>query len=270
MTHGVRLDHIAVVLHEPRISENIGATARAMKNMGISRLIVVNPYMYKPERVRMMSTTSAGDVVDRMEFHDTLAEALKEFEYVVGTTARLGGQRIAHRPPGMARKILEISPENRVALVFGREDRGLSNEDLRLCHELVHIPTAEFSSLNLSQAVMILCYELFTSRIRTKPSFVPRMASRHELDGMLGDLKDILIRISYLNPENPDYWLGHLRNFFTRLQLRAREVSIIRGLIRQVNWYGGKCFRDGREAGLAEAAASGPSRETGADEKGNI
>ena len=144
-----------------------------------------------------------------------------------------------------------------MALVFGREDRGLSNEDLRLCHELVHIPTAEFSSLNLAQAVMVMCYELFNAGGESKPAFAPRMAHRRELDDMLDQLKEILIRISYINPENPDYWMHHLRQFFTRIQARAREVSIIRGLIRQVDWYTEKRYQDGRSDERNDAQRKG-------------
>lgn len=246
----ISLDNIAVVLHQPRISENIGATARAMRNMGIRRLVVVDPYMLDMKRVRMMATQAAEEVVEAIEFHDTLASALEPFGYVVGTTARLGGQRrYIHSPESIAQKVAAIAPENQVAILFGREDRGLSNEDLRLCHELITIPTAEFSSLNLSQAVMVLSYELFKAKLPPKKAWTPRLANRFELDGMYEGLKDILVRISYLNPDNPDYWLGHLRSFFTRIQVTAREVSIIRGLIRQVNWYGEKRYKDGLRDG---------------------
>ncbi|MCP4368038.1 MAG: RNA methyltransferase, partial [Deltaproteobacteria bacterium] len=133
----------------------------------------------------------------------------------------------------------------RVAIVFGPEDRGLSNENIRLCHVLVNIPTAEFSSLNLAQAVMVICFEIFSAGRKENQEFVPRLANRHELDGMYDQLKDILVKISYINHENPDYWMNKLRYFFTRMQLRAREVSIIRGICRQIDWYGKKRYEDG-------------------------
>ncbi|MGE0087409.1 MAG: RNA methyltransferase [Desulfococcaceae bacterium] len=252
MADKIRLENIAVVLHQPRFSENIGAAARAMRNMGIHRLIVVDPYMYNQERVLTMSTHAAADVVESMEMYENLAEALGPFQYVVGTTARVGGQRVLNTPPRMARQLIPISQENSIALVFGREDRGLSNEDLRFCHSLVNIPTAEFSSLNLAQAVMVMCYELFTATLEEEKPFAPRLAGRFELDGMYEDLRDVLVKISYVNPENPDYWMNHIRNFFTRIQLRAREVSIIRGLIRQIRWYGEKRYSEGRRDSAAE------------------
>jgi tRNA/rRNA methyltransferase len=123
----------------------------------------------------------------------------------------------------------------------------LTNTELRLCHILVNIPTADFSSLNLAQAVMILCYEFFLAGIPTPKNVLPRLASRHELDGMYEQVKDILVRINYVNPENPDYWMNKLRYFFSRLNLRAREVSIIRGICRQINWYNRKCYLDGKK-----------------------
>lgn len=248
MTDTVTLEHITIVLHQPRYPENIGAAVRAMRNMGIGRLVVVDPREYDLEKIRKMATHACLETVEGIQRKESLREALEPFHYVVGTTARLGGQRRTSTPDAMAEKLISISRENEVAIVFGREDRGLANEDLRLCHELVHIPTADFSSLNLAQAVMVLCYELFTAGT-ARSAFAPRMATRRELDEMFDQLKEILIRICYINPENPDYWMHHLRQFFTRIQARAREVSIIRGLIRQVAWYAEKRYRDGLEEG---------------------
>ena len=247
MTEKIRLENITIVLHQPRFSENIGAAARAMRNMGIRQLIVVNPENCDLTKVLRMATHAAIDVVEEMDCFDTLGEALAPFSYVVGTTARLGGNRpVVVSPAVLAEKLIAITAQNRIAIVFGPEDRGLTNEDIRYCHELVNIPTADFSSLNLAQAVMVMCYELFTAG-RDKPkAFAPRLATRHELDGMYEEMKDILVRIDYIKPDNPDYWINKLRFFFTRIQLRAREVSIIRGICRQMNWYGKHCHDQGR------------------------
>ena len=173
----------------------------------------------------------------------------------MGTTARRGGERQrVSAPDTMARKLAPLMAANRIALVFGPEDRGLTNAELRLCHDLVTIPTAEFSSLNLAQAVMVMAYEVHRAGLQPKGVFAPRLATRHELDGMYAQLTEILTRIDYINPENPDYWMNRLRHFGTRMHLRAKEVSIIRGICRQINWYAGKCYRDGFAAGQREAA----------------
>ena len=248
-TERICLDHITIVLQRPRFPENIGAAARAMRNMGIRRMIVVEPENYDLSRVLKMATHVAADVVQEIQIVvQDLREALSPFHMVVGTTARLGGEReVVHSPSRIADHMISLSQENTIAVVFGPEDRGLSNEDLRLCHELVNIPTAEFSSLNLAQAVMVICYELYTAGRPLTEANASRLATRHELDGMYDQLRDILVRINYINPENPDYWMNKIRRFFTRLQLKAGEVSIIRGICRQIDWYGKKNHDDGRQ-----------------------
>jgi tRNA/rRNA methyltransferase len=256
----VNLANIVIVLCRPRFPENIGSAARAMRNMGFSRLAVVGPEDFDRPRVLKLATHVAADIVENLELFEELQPALAACNYVVGTTARLGGQRRLIGPPDkLAGHLIPISQDNTVALLFGPEDRGLSNEDLRFCHSLVTIPTADFSSLNLAQAVMVMCYELFKAGAGPAPEAVPRLASRRELDGMYAQIKDILVRINYIQPDNPDYWMNKIRHFLSRLPLRAGEVSIIRGICRQIDWYAGKCFADGRNP-----SASPPD---GAEEK---
>ena len=237
----INLNNIAIVLHRPRYPENIGAAARAICNMGIKRLIVVKPENYDIDKVRKLATHAAADIIQNIEIHETLDKALAEFNYIAGATARLGGQRqVVSSPSILAEKLVALSVNNSIAFLFGPEDRGLTNEEIRNCHLLVNIPTSTFSSLNLAQAVMVICYEIFTASLETKKSFTPRLANRHELEGMYDNLKDILIKINYIQAENPDYWMNKLRNFFNRLPFRAGEVSVIRGICRQIEWYGKK------------------------------
>jgi tRNA/rRNA methyltransferase len=244
----VNLKNVSIILSRPRYPENIGAAARAMRNMGFEQLIVVDPQNYDMPRVLKMATHAAAEVVEQIQVYENLQIALEPLSYIVGTTARLGGQRqLVGSAVRLAQKLAPISEENQVGLLFGPEDRGLTNEDIRLCHELVNIPTAEFSSLNLAQAVMVVCYELRRYNQPGGKTFVPRLANRHELDGMYAQLKDTLVRISYIQPDNPDYFMNNLRHFGTRLKLRAKEVSIIRGICRQIHWYGKKCYRDGQQ-----------------------
>jgi tRNA/rRNA methyltransferase len=214
--------------------------------MGFEDLVVVDPVNCDLTRVLKMATHAASKVVEQMEIAPTLDHALAPFGFVVGTTARLGKQRqVIESPALLAKRLVPVSQENRIAIVFGPEDRGLTNEDLRLCHWLVNIPTADFASLNLAQAVMIVCYELFRVCREDSTENVPRLATRHELDGMYDEVKEILLRISFIQPDNPDYWMNRIRHFFTRMQLRAKEVSIIRGICRQIRWYGAKRYQDG-------------------------
>jgi tRNA/rRNA methyltransferase len=253
MTDRLNPANITIVLQRPRYPENIGAAARAVSNMGIGRLWVADPENYDLAQINKLATHAAAAVVDKIRIFPDLKTALAKFNYVVGTTARLGGQRpVLNSPEVMAEKLAPLSLENQVAVVFGPEDRGLTNADLRLCHQLVHIPTAEFSSINLAQSVMILSYEIFKASLKEADAFAPRLANRHELDGMYDQVKDILVRINYINPENPDYWMNKIRRFLNRLQLRAREVSIVRGICRQIDWYAGKNYRDGVRDGQGD------------------
>ena len=243
MSIHVNLNNVAVVLHRPRYSENIGAAARAACNMGINQLIVVAPRDCDLTQVLKMATHFAADLVEAMEVFEDLETALSPFQYVVGTTARIGSRRRAVPDPRkLAETLIPISRHNRVALLFGPENWGLTNAELRLCHALVNIPTAEFASLNLAQAVMILCYEVFLASREEAQAFAPRLATRYELEGMYEQLKETFVHINFINPDNPDYWMGHIRQFFSRLDMRARDVRMIRGICRQIEWYGSRCL----------------------------
>ena len=248
MSEKINLKNVAIVLHRTRHPENIGAAARAIRNMGIGQLVIVDPQNCDLTKICRLATHAALDVVEQMEVCDTIEEALADFNFVIGTTARLGGQRkVVSSPSKLGPKLFSISQENRIAILFGPEDRGLTNVDIRFCDILVNIPTAEFSSLNLAQAVMIICYELYSFSCGKPGEFAPRLANRYELEAMYAQLKDVLIRVSFINPDNPDYFMNNLRHFFSRMQLRAKDVRIVRGICRQIIWYGKKCYQDGLE-----------------------
>ncbi len=238
VVHKARLDHFAVVLHRPHFPENIGSAARACKNMGISRLIVVDPLDCDLTRIVKMATHAAEDVVANMEVYEDLEDALAGFQYVVGTTARQGSNRPTVKDiRSFAQELIPISQNNHIALLFGPENRGLANREIKYCHALITIPTAEFASLNVAQAVIIILYEIFTASMERPPEFVPRLASVDELENMYRHLSETLAKIHFINPENPEYWMMNIRRFFARMQLRARDVKIIRGICRQIEWY---------------------------------
>jgi tRNA/rRNA methyltransferase len=234
----MRLENIAIILVEPQIPENIGAAARAMSNMGLNRLLLVNPKNCDLYRVLKMATGSSADIVEEMEFFEDLQEALGPFGHIVGTTARTGSHRPAMTDPRrLAADLSPVTDNNRVAILFGPEDRGLSNEHLRYCHTIATIHTASFASLNLAQAVMVVCYELFLASNVPSTENLPRLANRFELEGMYEHLADVLMKIGFINPENPEHWMLNVRRFLSRLPLRAREVRIVRGICRQIDWY---------------------------------
>jgi tRNA/rRNA methyltransferase len=235
------LQNITIVLNKPKYSGNIGSVARCAKNMGIGRLSVVDHLAPDREEMGKMSTHLAAEVVDRIQYFDRLEEALAPFHYVIGMTARKGAARgIMLSPREAAAHLIDISQHNEIALLFGPEDTGLTNNDLRFCHAVVTIPTSSFKSINLSHAVMILCYEIFVAQMETGEKFTPRLATSAELEGMYSQIRGFLMKIGFLNPQNPEGWMMQLRRFLARTKLRSREVKIIRGICRQMEWYLGK------------------------------
>ena len=230
--------NISIVLYKPKYAGNIGSVARAAKNMDISKIVVVGTADYDREAMEQRSTHLAADVLDQIVYADSIEEALGGFNYIVGTTARIGKARGPFvSPRAAAQNIADLSQKNQIALLFGPEDTGLANDQLRLCHSVVTIPTSrEFTSLNLSQAVMILCYEIFIAS-SVAAEVTPKLALSSETEGMYLQIKDLLAQIGFLNPENPEYWMLDLRRFFSRAGLLSREVKIIRGICRQLEWH---------------------------------
>jgi tRNA/rRNA methyltransferase len=241
MSLKAKTKNISIVLYKPKYAGNVGSVARAAKNMGIRKIVVVGAADYDRGEMEQRSTHLAADVLDQIQYVASIEEALGGFHYIVGTTARLGKARGPFvSPRAAAQQIADLSQKNKIALLFGPEDTGLANDQLRLCHSVVTIPTSrEFTSLNLSQAVMILCYEIFiaSSVAATAAEATPKLALSSELEGMYGQIKDLLAKIGFLNPENPEYWMLDLRRFFSRAGLLSREVKIIRGICRRMEWY---------------------------------
>ncbi len=241
MSLKAKTKNISIVLYKPKYAGNVGSVARAAKNMGIDKILIVGTKDLDREAMEQRSTHLATDVLDGIVHADSIEEALGEFHYIVGTTARLGKARGPFvSPRAAAKKVADLSQKNKIALLFGPEDTGLANDQLRLCHSVVTIPTSrEFSSLNLSQAVMILSYEIFiaSSASNTAAETAPKLALSSEMEGMYQQIKDLLNKIGFLNPENPEYWMLDLRRFFSRAGLLSREVKIIRGICRQIEWH---------------------------------
>jgi tRNA/rRNA methyltransferase len=247
------LENISIILNETQMPENIGFSARAMANMGIMRLVLVKPKNFDLSRIRKTATGMSVDIVEQMEVYDDLKTALKPFQYVVGTTARLGNRRPAMADPHLlASELIPISKNNKVGILFGPEDRGLSNEQLRFCQKIVTINTAFFSSLNLSHAVLIICYELFMKSHEPSKTSLPRLANSFELEGMYDHLQEVLMKIGFINPQNPEHWMNNVRRFLSRVSLRAREVKIIRGICRQIDWYTGQMERHKKDISVHE------------------
>lgn len=234
------LSNLAVILVNPIYSENIGSTARACANFGISELILVNPENLEEEKMKAMATKSGIPIIEKMKIFKDLPTALKNFNYVIGTTARLGKHRLVHyTPKELAPYIAELSINNRVAILFGNERFGLSNEELSYCDQVITIPTTQHASLNVSQAVVIILYEIFQSASIPKiPK--PKLATKEELDIMYFIIEKTLESIDYIPHENKTLWLTNIKRFLSKLELTSKEVKIIKGFCRQLLWALGK------------------------------
>jgi len=237
-----KMENLTVVLNKPKHPGNIGSVARCAKNMGISSIIVINPLNAAREKIEQLSTHFALDVVEKIQYLDRLDQALPPFQYVVGTTGRSGDtslKRSMMYPRKMAKEIVGISQNNKVALVFGPEDRGLTNKELTYCDLLVKIPTSDdLRSINLSHAVMIICYEIFTACSEDTSVFTQKLATVAETEAMYDHLKEMFLRIGFIKTQNPDYWMTNVRRLFSRITLLAKDVKIIRGICHQIDLYG--------------------------------
>ena len=225
--------NLTVVLHEPQDLVNIAAAVRAMANMGLARLTVVNPQDFDAWRITGIAHRT-DHIVDAVTRADSLDEALAGATYVVGTSARARtAQRNYRRPRELAPRILRRATAGAVAIVFGREDRGLSNEALDRCHEVMVIPTTpEHSSLNLGQAVLLVAYELFLAGAGDtgslpvgKRSLGP--ATTAELEEMYAALEGGLERIDFFKARKAESVMRTLRTVFGRTALDAHEARLV-------------------------------------------
>ncbi len=256
------LEHLAVVLFQPKFPENVGAAARACANMGVARLIVVAPHNFDPDRAGALATAKGREILRTAERPSDLESALAPFSRVYGTTARTGGWRKGITTPRHAAEDIAVAlaGEQDVALVFGPEDAGLTNRETRLCGRLVTIPTAsEATSLNLAQAVLLTLYECFlAARGLREPRPGPDAAGRRppaapggreithaEGEALFSALREALSAIDFLKDDNPDYFLLPMRRFAQRVRPTRAEFNMLMGVCRQILWAVGRVQKNG-------------------------
>ena len=229
--------HVRIVLVGTQHPGNIGSAARAMKTMGLSRLVLVEPERF-PHAEADALAAGADDVLAAARVHDTLAEALADCSLVLGCTARSRRVALAEQPPREAatRALEGARRDGEVALVFGRERTGLTNDELQLCHGAVHIPANPlYSSLNLAAAVQVMSYELRMAMLgapavaETARGEVP--AAHAELEGFFGQLAQTLDAIDFHKGRAPESAMRKLRRLFLRADLDVREVRLLRGIL---------------------------------------
>lgn len=238
-------DKVTVVLVNTSHPGNIGACARAMKNMGISRLALVQPADF-PSGVAVGRAVSALDILENATVVESLEAAITDCGLVIGASAR--SRKIPWpmlSPAQLGVKVVRELEMNKVALVFGREDSGLNNDELQLCHFHVQIPADEnYSSLNLAAAVMVICYELRKAGLDRKgikdtaedEFWDQEKATVKQVEHFYQHLERVMIAIDFHDPENPRQLMQRMRRLFSRIRIDVMEMNILRGILSNIEF----------------------------------
>jgi TrmH family RNA methyltransferase len=229
------LDTVSVILVDTKTPANIGSVARCMMNMGLSRLVLVNPPRDRQADARRLAA-GADDILERARIVSTLRDAVTDQGLVVGATRHRSRRRKnIHTPRELAEQVASLAARNNVSIVFGNEVNGLENADLALCHALVSIPSSSaFPSLNLSHAVMIVLYELFLAAGTADGPADGPLAPAQDLELFYLHLQRILEDADFIDRAAPERMMHSLRRIFGRALLDPREVRILRGILTAV------------------------------------
>jgi tRNA/rRNA methyltransferase len=235
---GLDLSRIRIVLVEPRVPENIGMAARAMKNCGISRLVLVRPVEHL-SAAACRPAMEAYPLVQAAEVHTQLAEAIQGSRMIVGATRRGGQDRHPLlTPAAWIREVLPRAEGQEVSILFGTEKDGLTREAPDRCDVLLTLPAhPDYGSFNLAQAVLLVCYELF----RASPDYAAgdsrlELATDKEREEFYTHLESLLLSVGFLHENNPGRIMSSLRRLFGRTGLEERDIRILRGILSQVEW----------------------------------
>lgn len=243
------LDNVRVVLVNTSHPGNIGGAARAMKNMGLTRLVLVEPRRF-PDHGASARAAGADDILTDAVVVDTLEEAIADCVLVLGTSAR--DRRIPWPvvdPREAAHKVLDQLaelPDAQVALVFGREDAGLTSDELQRCQFHLHIPSnPDFSSLNLAAAVQVVVYELrmlalqrqslptSLQKVETSSTANEMPTTADEMEQYFAHLQQVLVEIGFLDPHQPRHLMPRLRRLYGRIRVNRMEMNILRGILTE-------------------------------------
>lgn len=232
------LSHIKIVLVETTHPGNIGAVARAMKNMAMTRLALVNPKIF-PSNEATARASGADDLLTAATIYPTLQEAIADCQLIIGTSARrrtISWPEL--NPKQCAQKAVIENPHQQIAIIFGRENSGLKNHELDLCHYLLHIPCNEdYSSLNIAAAVQVICYELFAATEQEASVHIGDkgecpLATAAQMESFYQHLHETLFDIGFMNGAKSQSIMRRLRRIYNRIQLDTKELDILRGILR--------------------------------------
>lgn len=231
------LSRLIIVLVEPTHPGNIGATARAMKNMAIKRLHLVSPKRF-PSADATSRASGADDILENAVVYSTLDDAIASCQLVIGASARTRVIPWPEITPKQCAELVARQPVNTdIAILFGREHSGLTNQELDRCQYILSIPcNPEFSSLNIAAAVQIVCYELFAKSLTLKPEqqasiSTSEFATAAELELFYKHLYQTLQTIGFIHPDKSRSIMRRIRRLYTRTRLEKKELDILRGIL---------------------------------------
>ena len=238
------LSNIRIVLVRPRGSGNIGSIARAMKNMGAGELAITGKARTQSFWARAMAV-HARDILNETKCYDTIRQAIADCTLVIGTTCRAGLYRKHSRTPrDVAPEIVTAARTGKVALLFGPEDHGLSNKDIEHCQLLITIPTHPgYQSLNVAQAAVICLYEIYVASLARDLKTTVQRAPAEDVERLFDQMRKTLLKIGFLDSENPEHMLLAFRRILGRAGLEDKDVRILTGLFRQIDWYTGQGWK---------------------------
>ena len=232
------LSNLRIILVHPRGSGNIGSVARAMKNVDAGELAIVGKGRTRSFWARAMAVHGREILADA-KCYETLRDAIADSTLVVGTTCRAGLYRShSQTPKEVAPTVVDALEKGKVALIFGPEDHGLSNKDLEHCQLLVTIPMhPDYPSLNVAQAAVICLYEFYVASLMPANDSTVKRADAEQVERLFDIMRNSLLKIGFLDSENPEHMLLAFRRIFGRAGLEEKDVRILTGMFRQIEWY---------------------------------
>jgi TrmH family RNA methyltransferase len=230
--------NISFILVEPQSPGNIGAAARAIKTMGFKNLTLVNPGDHTAPEARWLAHASE-DILESAPVYSTLSEALKETNFVVATTQRVRGYHFPYYTPAeLGKELVPLSQENKAAIVFGRENAGLNNDEIRQCHAISTVPAAvNHPSLNLAQTVMVYAYELYKASFEDEKKFQWQLASYDQMEGVYGHLRKSLEQVDFVPMDNWENFIMRFRRMFARANPEVRDVKVMHKILQAFDEY---------------------------------
>lgn len=237
------LDNIKIVLVETSHTGNMGSAARAMKTMGLTNLCLVNPII-KPDSQSISLAAGASDIIKNAHICSSLTQAIADCNLVIGTSARSRSLQWPNLTPKVcADKIVQQALNSKVALVFGRERVGLTNDELQKCDYHVSIPAnPDYSSLNLAMSVQVLCYEIRMSMLNTQDLTSNSIEAAEvdfptnaDIERFYQHLQQTLLKTGFINANHPGQVMGRLRRLFTRAHVEQQELNILRGILTSID-----------------------------------